>query len=153
MTPSNIDPIKDYEDLIAGFNTHGVEYIIIGAYAVGHHGFVRGTADLDILVSAAPENARRLAAALKDFAGLTMDPSAVKENTLITLGQEPNSVDILTTAKGMSWESAWSERQPGRLGTQTAHFLSYRCLIESKRAVGRHKDLADIEGLGGSLNQ
>lgn len=147
MTPSNVDPIKDYEDLVACLNAHGVQYVVIGAYAVGHHGFVRGTADLDLLVSTAEENTRRLSSALKEFSGVDVEPAQIKERTLITLGVEPNSVDILTTMKGATWERAWSERQKGRLGNQTADFLSLRCLLDVKRACGRHKDLADIDGL------
>lgn len=125
MTPSNVDPIKDYADLVACLNAHDVRYVVIGAYAVGHYGYVRGTSDLDILVSSATENAERLSAALRKFAG----------------------VEILTTMKGATWERAWNERQQGRLGDQTANFLSYECLLDVKRACGRHKDLADIEGL------
>ena len=45
MTPSNDEPLDDYEELVAILNAHHVEYVIIGAYAVGYHGYIRATTD------------------------------------------------------------------------------------------------------------
>jgi hypothetical protein len=148
MTPSNVEPLDDYEELIATLNSHGVEYIIIGAYAVGQHGYVRATDDMDIAVNPAPANAAKVAAALKAFAGIEVDPAEIKEKTMIELGRDPNSVDILTAIKGVTWEKAWSTRITREVGEQPAPFLSRECLIESKRAAGRLKDHLDLQGLG-----
>ena len=148
MTPSNVEPLDDYEELVAALNSQGVEYIIIGAYAVGQHGYVRATDDMDIAVNPTPENAAKLAAALKAFAGVEVDPTEIKENTMIELGRDPNSVDILTTIKGVSWEKAWSTRVIHEVGEQSASFLSRECLIESKLAADRPKDHIDLQGLG-----
>ena len=46
MTPSNVEPPDDYEELIASLNARGVEFVIIGAYAVGYHGYIRATNDV-----------------------------------------------------------------------------------------------------------
>ena len=48
---------QDFKDLLALFNAHKVEYIIIGAYALAHHGVPRYTGDLDIFLRPAPRNA------------------------------------------------------------------------------------------------
>lgn len=148
MTPSNVGPLDDYEELIAILNSHRVEYIIIGAYAVGQHGYVRGTDDMDIAVDPSPENAAKLAAALKAFAAVEVDPAEITKNTIIELGRDPNSVDILTTIKGVAWQKAWSTRIISKVGEQPAPFLSRECLIESKLAAGRPKDHLDLQGLG-----
>lgn len=42
----------------------GVEYIVIGGFAVIAHGYVRATEDVDICPEPSPENLRRLAAVL-----------------------------------------------------------------------------------------
>jgi len=153
MTPSNAEPIDDYEELVAILNTRKVEFIIVGAYAVGYHGYIRATTDMDILVNSAPANAIRLAVALTDFAGVVVDPAQIIEKTLIELGREPNSVHIITTITGVTWKAAWATRVKGEIGNQAASFLSKNCLIKNKRAIGRDKDLLDLKGIGAKTSK
>ena len=153
MTPSNAGPLDDYEALIAVLNAHHVEYVIIGAYAVGYHGYIRATTDMDIIVNSKPDNATRVAAALKDFAGIQVDPARIREKTLIEIGREPNSVDIITTMTGVTWERVWSSRVIGKIGKCPAPFLSKECLIENKRATGREKDYLDLKGIGAEIKK
>ncbi len=148
MTPSNNEPLDDYEELVAILNAHHVEYVIVGAYAVGYHGYIRATNDMDILVNSTPENAARVAASLKDFAGVEVDPAEIRAKTLIQLGREPNSVHIITTIAGVTWARIWSSRVSGVIGSHPAPFPSRQCLIENKLATGREKDLQDLKGLG-----
>lgn len=148
MPPLNNAPIDDYEALITALNKHKVEFIIIGAYAVGLHGYIRATTDIDILVTSKPKNTARVSAALKDFNGVEINPAVIKEKTIIELGREPNGLHIITTMTGVTWEKAWASRIQGEFGGQTAAFLSKECLIETKRAVGRDKDNLDLIGLG-----
>ena len=148
MTPSNVEPMDDYEELIASLNAKGVEFIVIGAYAVGYHGYIRATTDMNLVVNPAPENAAKIAAALKDFAGVEIDPAQIKEKTLIELGRDPNSVDIITTMIGVTWEQAWASRVMGEVGGQPAPFLSRECLIANKLATGRERDRLDLKGIG-----
>jgi hypothetical protein len=49
----------DFRDLLAEFNAHGVEFIVMGAYALAAHGLVRATKDLDVWVRPDPLNASR----------------------------------------------------------------------------------------------
>ena len=39
----------DFRELLASFNAHRVEYVIVGAYALAFHGAPRFTGDLDLL--------------------------------------------------------------------------------------------------------
>ena len=48
---------EDIKELLALLNAHDVEYVIVGAYALSHHGVPRYTGDLDILIRAETENA------------------------------------------------------------------------------------------------
>ena len=50
---------KDWSAFIASLNSSGVEYLIVGAVALAHHGFPRYTGDLDILVRNSPERVAR----------------------------------------------------------------------------------------------
>lgn len=59
----------DYEEVLRvlrAFQDAGVEYVMIGATAMGIHGLVRGTEDVDLLVRAAKANVRRLRTALRE---------------------------------------------------------------------------------------
>lgn len=40
----------DFRDLLAEFNAHGVEFLVVGAHALAAHGLVRATKDLDVWV-------------------------------------------------------------------------------------------------------
>ncbi len=48
---------RDFRDLLAEFNAHGVEYIVVGAHALAAHGHVRATKDLDVWVRPNSANA------------------------------------------------------------------------------------------------
>ena len=41
----------DFKELLALFNAHRVEYLIVGGYALAFHGAPRYTGDLDLLVN------------------------------------------------------------------------------------------------------
>lgn len=149
MTPSNVDPTDDYEALIACLNARWVEFLVVGAYAVGLHGYLRATDDFDVFIKPSPENAAKAAAAIKDFISVEVDPAALsREKSWLRLGRKPNSADFLTSISGVAWEEAWSDRVSGRFGAQDVHFLSRENLIRNKRASGRDKDRLDLKGLG-----
>ena len=64
---------KDFKEFLSLLRVHGVEYLLIGAYAVGYYGYPRATKDLDIWIAVAPENAARLVTCLKEFGFDTPD--------------------------------------------------------------------------------
>jgi hypothetical protein len=51
--------------VLTAFEATGLEYVLIGATAMGFHGLVRATEDVDLLVRATPENVERLRQALR----------------------------------------------------------------------------------------
>ena len=55
-----MDVNEDFVDIAKGFIDNGVEFLIVGAYALAAHGFPRTTGDIDIFVRPAPENAARV---------------------------------------------------------------------------------------------
>jgi hypothetical protein len=62
---------RNFADFLKSLNVRGVEYVVVGGYAVGFHGFVRATGDLDVFVGRSPENAEKLVGAFRDF-GLSL---------------------------------------------------------------------------------
>ena len=57
----------DFDEFIGSWTARGVEFVVVGAYALAFHGAPRFTGDLDILVRPTLDNASRLLAALEAF--------------------------------------------------------------------------------------
>ena len=141
----------DFKELLALLNAHGVEYVVVGGYALAFHGAPRYTADLDILVKADAGNSARIVEALGRFgfeeAGLT--PGDFQQpDKVVQLGVPPVRVDILTSLTGVSSDEVFSGRVEGTYGDVPVHFIGRDHLVANKRALGRKRDLADIEALG-----
>jgi acylphosphatase len=73
--------------VLKAFEVAGLEYVLIGATAMGLHGVVRATEDLDIMIKATAENIERLRAAFRDAYG--HDPSIEEISTADLLGEYP----------------------------------------------------------------
>jgi hypothetical protein len=50
-----MDVQPDFRELLALFNSHDVDYVIVDASALALHGAPRATGDLDVLVNPTPE--------------------------------------------------------------------------------------------------
>ena len=141
----------DFRDLLASFNAHKIDYIIVGAYALAFHGAPRYTGDIDIYVRPDPENAQRIMAALDEFGFGSVELSAADfevPDKVIQLGVPPVRVDMVTSITGVSWNDAFSGRVEGKYGDVPVHYIGREHFILNKRALGRKKDLADLEALG-----
>ncbi len=141
----------EFKELLALLNKHKVDYLIVGAYALAFYGAPRFTGDIDLLVRPEGKNAARILAALKEFgfgsAGLT-ENDFIAPGKVIQLGVPPLRVDFMTSLTGVTWDEAFGSRVPGRYGEVPVHFIGRNEFIANKRALGRAKDLADIEALG-----
>ncbi|MFA7464045.1 MAG: hypothetical protein WCY54_03250 [Syntrophales bacterium] len=146
-----MEKIVRKRDLFALFNAHKVDYIVIGAYALAHYGVPRYTGDMDILVRADENNAQGILEALNDFGfgalGLKQSDFSRPEQ-VIQLGTAPVRIDIVTSITGVSWEEASAGKTEGNYGGVKVFYLGRNQFISNKRALGRKKDLADLEALG-----
>jgi len=146
-----MDLQPDFKELLELFNAHGVEYLVVGAYALAFHGSPRNTGDIDLLVRVHPENAKRIVSALTAFGFASLglkEGDFLLPDQVIQLGVPPVRVDILTSLSGVSWEEAFSGRIRGNYGDAPIFFIGKNEYIKNKRATGRKKDAADIEALG-----
>lgn len=141
---------KDLSEFIGLLNSAGVEYVIVGAHALGFHGRPRFTGDIDILLRPDEANAARVVAALEQFGFSSLGLTATdftRPNQVVQLGHPPNRIDLLTSITGVDFASAWGTRVAGTLGDLPVYFLGKSELIANKRATGRLQDLADAESL------
>ena len=143
---------QDFKELLELFNAHKVEYMIVGGYALAFHGAPRYTGDIDILVKSNEENAQQVTDALAEFGfgSLGLDKyDFMCENKVVQLGVPPVRIDIITSISGVTWDEASREKVEGRFGDIQVYYIGRDQFIKNKRAIGRRKDLADIEALGG----
>ena len=138
---------KDYEEFIGLLNSHRVEYLIVGAYAMAQYALPRNTGDIDFLINPTPKNVDCVLAALADFGFGKIGVSAkdfVDPEMVIQLGFPPVRIDLITSLGGLGFEELWASRTSAGMGKAKAHFISLRHLIASKEIAGRAKDKADL---------
>jgi hypothetical protein len=141
---------RDLREFVGCLNSNKAEYLIVGALAVSWHGFPRYSGDIDFLVRPAPENARRVKAALVEFGFGEMDISLsdlVTPGKVIQLGYEPNRIDLMTSITGVSFEEAWATRVAGELDGLSVFFIGKAALLRNKESTGRSKDKIDADEL------
>jgi hypothetical protein len=141
---------RDFKDFISLMHANGVEYVIVGSFALSFHGHPRATGDMDVWVRKSPENASKILKALDEFGfgslGVTGDD--LLEDKVIQLGQPPVRIDLMTELDGLTPDEVWAGRVAGRFGDLPVFYLGRDAFIRNKRSLGRHKDLADLEALG-----
>jgi hypothetical protein len=142
---------KDQRDLLRVFNERKVRYLIVGGYAVSYFTEPRVTKDLHIFIDTSDENVAIVYAALASFgaplAGLTpkdfQDPAWGYQ-----IGQPPSRIDILQELTAIDFDSAWKAGEDGTIdGDIPVRYISVDDLIKNKLALGRHRDLADVEAI------
>jgi hypothetical protein len=141
---------RDLREFVALLNSHQVEFLIVGAYAVAFHGYPRYTGDLDILVRPNTENARRVQEVLLEFGfgglGIRVEDLAAP-GKVVQLGVSPNRIDLITSITGVTFEQAWDSREQAELDGVAVFFIGRTPLLRNKESTGRAKDLGDAAEL------
>ena len=146
-----MDLAPDFEEFIASLTAHGVEFLVVGAYALALHGAPRFTGDLDVFVRPTLQNASRLLASVRAFGFPVAElrPEDIAHgDRILQMGVEPVQIHVMSAISGVTWEEAWQDRAAGPLGGQEVAFLGRETFVRNKRASARPKDLADIDALG-----
>ncbi|MEO7157317.1 MAG: hypothetical protein ABI039_07145 [Vicinamibacterales bacterium] len=140
----------DFVDLLRAFVAADVRFLIVGAYALAHHGRPRATGDLDLWVDPTPANARQVMTALATFgAPLTEVAEAdfARPGMVFQIGVPPGRIDVLTDLTGLTFAETWDDRERGHFGELKVDYIGRDAFIRNKRATGRARDLGDIDGL------
>jgi predicted nucleotidyltransferase len=143
-----VDLHPDFRDLLAEFVRHGVRFVVVGGYAVGHHAKPRATKDLDLLVSGSGDNLERVAEALDRFGAAPSIVQAARHMgpaDIVYMGVEPVRVDVLRNADGIDTDQAIARAETLHLDDLAIPVITLEDLIANKRASGRARDLADVE--------
>ena len=142
----------DFKEFAALLNSNGVEYLVVGGYALAAYGHPRYTGDLDFWIGTQVPNADRVLTALSQFGFASLAirrEDLTTPNQVIQLGYPPARIDLLTSIDGVDFSECYSRRMTALVDGVMLGFISLDDFKINKRAVGRHQDLADLEALEG----
>lgn len=141
---------QDFKDFLKLLNSHGVDYLLVGGYAVCFHGYPRYTGDMDIWIAVGETNAVRLVEALREFGfdlpGLSKE-LFLQESRMTQLGREPVKIEILNRISGVDFAQARRRCVTYQVDELSIPVIGISDLRANKLASARPKDLADLDNL------
>ncbi len=91
----------DFKDFLRLLNSRGVEYLVVGGYAVGYYGYPRATGDMDIWIAVSEVNAEKTAQVLRDFGMPEKEVTKelfTEKDKVIRMGVTPIRIEVITGA-------------------------------------------------------
>jgi hypothetical protein len=144
MTPLPLE----FRDLLNSFNDQALEYLLVGGWAVGHHGYKRQTEDIDFWIAVSPQNADRLIAALFAFCGAAPTKKSIVEGRKTTeFGHPPLKIHIMCDISGVEFAECYAKRVETDWDGIRVPIIGFEELLKNKSSTGRLKDRADVEAL------
>ncbi len=144
------DIYKFFENLEAA----GVQYLLVGGFAMAFHGYVRATHDLDLWIKDEPENLEKLKLVFKQSGVIGIDEvknlQLVAEFTEFKVGESGFVVDPMTNLKAFSaydFDQCFERAKPGEFKGIKFKVIHALDLLKEKEATNRPKDQADIDHL------
>jgi hypothetical protein len=156
--------LGDIERILEALNRADVRYLVAGGVAVVLHGYLRTTADLDLVVQLETENARRALQTLgelgyaprapvpaEQFANAEVREDWIRDKNLevfsLWSNETPGLEVDLFVREPFDFDEVFENAPELRLEATTTRVVPLRQLIEMKRRAGRPRDLEDIEAL------
>jgi predicted nucleotidyltransferase len=155
-------PELDIRGILEELAQEGVEFLIIGGVAVGFHGYVRATKDIDVVPAPDPQNLAKLARVLTALDAQIEGADEFEDDEL------PDPLDPEALALGGNWvmrtrlgrfdvmqwigeDALWEKLSPtaieAEIGGLTVKVVSYEDLVALKEHAGRPEDLTDLQRL------
>jgi predicted nucleotidyltransferase len=149
------DDVQEFLKLLA---LHKVKYLIVGGEAVIYHGYARLTGDVDFFFEPSKQNARKLYDALREFwtgaiPGIRTFEELMEIGLILQFGVPPNRIDLINQISGVTFRETWENRI--RTSIEIAgeevpiYLIGLEDLIKNKKAIGRPKDMQDLNYLRG----
>ncbi|MBK8293867.1 MAG: hypothetical protein IPK93_03475 [Solirubrobacterales bacterium] len=147
--------------LLMALREAGVEFVVIGGFAVSAHGYPRGTKDLDIVPNPDAGNLDRLAKLLENLGAemlgaedfepdelIEPDTEGLRSGGNFVLGTKLGRLDIMqSVGPDLDFQMLEADAVEDQVFGQPVRFCGYEHLVEMKRSAGRPEDLIDLERL------
>lgn len=148
----------DLRALLEALDHGGVRFVVIGGVAVGAHGYVRGTEDLDLVPDPDPANLDRLSQALGELDSTlptvdrafdpSTDASVIRRGGNVTANTKFGGLDVVQRAGGVpAYSDLAQDAVDSELLGIPVRICSLARLREMKQAAGREQDRADLANL------
>jgi hypothetical protein len=144
-----------------------VRFVVIGGIAVGVHGYVRGTKDVDVCPEPSAENLRELAALLRDLDARhvelagdfsadempfdPLDPADLAEGGNFRLHTRLGALDLMQWIPGIDGDHAYPALAADAITVELRGTVLSVCslahLRRMKETAKRPQDLVDLENL------
>ena len=137
----------EQDDLVAlcrALNECGARYLVVGGFAIIHHGYLRATEDIDLLIQGDLQNQVRVRKALEslpDKAILELGEDDIRQYTVVRVADEI-LVDLMIAACGIEYEEASKSIQHAEVQGVSIPFADPHLLLRMKQTY-RHKDAED----------
>lgn len=151
MTGKDNDALSpDFLDFIICLNEQRVDFVLVGGYALGMHGIVRATADIDFLYRRTRKNVQRVCRALVEFGAPNdvIDEQALMTRDIVTqFGQPPYRIDLLSSIDGVTFGEVWRGAILSTVDGHRVRVIGLHELAKNKVATGRTRDKEDVRRL------
>jgi len=144
--------LQQHTDLFRKMLNDGVDFLIIGGYAVNYYGYSRMTEDIDLWLR--PDNGNRdrfisvlLSSGFTEMGIKKLQNLDFSEMVSFHIGERPERIDFITKINGVVFEQAWPDRETLIVDNIPFPFISFDHLILSKISNERLRDQADIQEL------
>lgn len=149
----------DLRSLLERLHERDIRFVVIGGVAVAAHGYVRGTADLDLVPDPDPDNLKRVAEALGELDATlptagdrrfdpTSDTGVIRRGGNVTADTSFGGLDVVQRARGVP---SYSQLDADAVDTELlgipVRVCSLTRLREMKEAQGRPEDKVDLANL------
>lgn len=155
-------PDLDIRGLLGELSREGVDFLVIGGVAVGYHGHVRATKDVDVVPAPDAANLKKLARVLRQLEAEVEGAQEFESDEL------PDPLDPDALALGGNWvlmtrlgrldvmqwlgdDPLWAKLSPSaiqdQIGDIPVKFVSYEDLVALKELAARPEDLTDLQRL------
>ena len=149
---------EDVKTLARYLDEAGVEYALVGAYAIAAHGFSRFSEDIDILVNPSADNSRRWILALSrlpDAAAAELasegDVFADDQRYAIRINDE-FTVDVMPSIAGLGWEEMKPHVMSMNIDDVAIRLLDLPGLLKTKQGA-RPKDQMDAAVIAAAIKK
>ena len=143
-SPGRTPTDSDLVALCRVLNDLGARYIVVGGFAITHHGYLRATEDIDLLIDVTLENQRRVKQALQ-----TLPEQAIRElgeddfrDYIVVRVADEFLVDVMTAACGIEYEEASRSVEVADVHGTPIPFATPELLLRMKQ-TDREKDVLD----------
>jgi hypothetical protein len=149
-TPKKIKLNKYFKEFIELLNSHGVEYLLLGGYAVNYYGHHRSTGDIDFWFATKRENAEKLVRILEIWGferGTVTEDDLLRPHFNHMFGVPPFRIDLLSGPTGVEFDACYARRIVDEIDGIQLPVISLDDLRGNKLASGRDKDIIDLKHL------